>query len=84
MNIIRFTAALLLILVLSGCASSGSTTKNANTEPSLNDKYVHAINEGNRARVSSVHWVNYPSDEEVARRLKKNTDDTDDSGSDSP
>lgn len=79
MNIIRFTVALLMLLALGGCASTSSPSKNVKTEPSLSDKYVHAVNESNRNRASSVHWVNYPTDEEVAKRLAKKPDDTDDS-----
>lgn len=79
MNIIRLTALLLLLSALSGCASSGSTTK---TEPSLSDRYVHAINQSNRNHASSVIWVNYPSDEEVARRVSTGPDDQEDSETD--
>lgn len=71
MNIIRFTAALLLISALCGCASSSTGTSNLKTEPTLRDKYVHAVNESNRSHAASVIWLYYPSDAEVERRMAK-------------
>lgn len=79
MNIIRFTAAVLLILAVSGCANNSSLAKKPNPNPSMNDKYVHAINTSNRSRVSHVIWVNYPSDDEVAKRFGVEKDDSKDS-----
>lgn len=74
MHTIRLATVLMLFSLLSACASSGSTPKAGNTDPSLRDKYIHAINEGNRSSMSTVRWVNYPSDEEIARRLNVDTD----------
>lgn len=73
MHIIRLTSLLLLFLVLSACASSGGSTNSAKAEPSLRDQYVHAVNQGNRSRMSTVLWVNYPTDEQISRRLSVDT-----------
>jgi len=70
----RFSLIALLALGVAACAATPDAN-HSQREPGLQDKYVHAINQNARSRAASVYWVNYPTDEEVAKRLKADDDD---------
>lgn len=76
MKIARFSLIVLLALGLSACATSQDLNY-ADKKPGLKEKYVYAINRDAQSRATTVYWVNYPTDEEVAERFGVESEDDD-------
>ncbi|MEJ2534027.1 MAG: hypothetical protein P8008_00745 [Gammaproteobacteria bacterium] len=72
MKLQRIAFVPVLALAVSACATAPSTGDGA--EPDLASKYIHAVERAASQRATTVLWLNPPSNEQVAERLGRDSE----------
>ena len=72
---IAFVPALPIVLALTVSACATAPNPGDGAEPDLASKYIHAVERAATQRATTVLWLNPPTNEQVAQRLGRDSED---------